>query len=68
MYDYFVVGDFEVCGKVSGCLIRCAGKDNEERANEVLAEVIANPPKNCLGNIRLEKEKSEDCWWNGKLD
>lgn len=68
MYDYFVVGDYEICGKIQSCLIRCAGKDDEERANKVLAEVIANPPKNCLGNIHLEKDKSEDCWWNGKLD
>jgi hypothetical protein len=68
MYDYFVVGDYEICGKVEGCLIRLAGNE-EARALTILEEVKNNPPKDCLGNIRLEKEKTEDCWWNqGGLD
>ena len=66
-YDYFVVGDYEVCGKIQGCLIYVCGTD-EEHAKKVLENTVANPPKECLGNIRLEKELSNDCWWNEKLN
>ena len=68
MYDYFVVGDFEINGKAHTCLIKMYG-GNEQLAVEGLAEVKRNPPEDCLGNIRLEKEKKENCWWNqGGLD
>ena len=65
--DYFIVGDFNICGKIKGCLIRlCA---NEEQAKTDLEHIKANPPSDCLGNIRIECDKKEDCWWNqGNLD
>ena len=65
--DYFIVGDFNVCGKVKSCLIRiCA---NEEQAKEKLEYFKANPPSECLGNIRIKSAKKENCWWNqGGLD
>ena len=66
-YDYFIVGDYEVCGKVSTCLIELAGTD-EATAKEKLEKVIANPPENCLGNICLKKEEKEKCWWNDKIN
>ena len=62
-YDYSVVGDYLICGKVCTCLIKLAGT-NEDSANKTLEEVKANPPKGCLGNIRLEKEEYNKCWWN----
>lgn len=67
MFDYFVVGDYNICGKVKQCLIRLAGS-TEERAKEILIEVQANPPQNCLGNIHIEREEKQKCWWNDKLD
>ena len=66
MYDYFIAGDFEVCGKVTSCLISLCY--SEERANELLPKYLENPPKDCLGNIRIEKEESKKAWWNGNLD
>ena len=66
-YDYFIVGDFEVCGKVIPCLIELAGT-TEEYANKKLEKVIANPPERCFGNIHIEKEEKENCWWNDKKD
>lgn len=66
-YDYFVVGDYEVCGKVRTCLIELAGT-TEEHAKETFEKVIANPPERCLGNIHIEKELKENCWWNDKKD
>ena len=66
-YDYFIVGDYEVCGKVRTCLITLAGTD-EEIAKEKLEKVIANPPENCLGNIHIEKEEKEKYWWNDKIN
>lgn len=65
--DYFIVGDYNICGKIQTCLIRlCA---NETQAQEQLKEVIANPPEKCLGNIHIESADSENCWWNqGSLD
>ena len=62
-FDYFVVGDYSICGKISSCLIQLAGT-NEEKALKVLDAIKLNPPSNCLGNIQLKKEKREDCWWN----
>ena len=62
-YDYFICGDYEINGQVECCLICTCGK-NEEHAKKVLEEQIANPPINCLGNIHIEKEESEKCWWN----
>lgn len=67
MFDYYVVGDYNICGRVMGCMICLAGSDEKE-AVAILEKTIANPPKNCIGNIRLEKDKKENCWWNGNLD
>ena len=64
--DYFIVGDFNICGNVQSCLIQLCV--NESRAHKDLEYVIANPPKDCLGNIRIESDDSENCWWNGNLD
>ena len=67
-FDYFICGDYEVCGKIVSCLIYTCGC-NEENAKEVLEKTIANPPERCLGNIHIEKEERENCWWNqGNLD
>ena len=67
-FDYFICGDYEVCGKVRTCLI-CTCGINEEHAKKVLEKTIANPPKGCLGNIHVEKEEVKKCWWNqGNLD
>lgn len=67
-YDYFICGDYEVNGKIEICLI-CTCGTNGEHAKKVLEEKIANPPSDCLGNIHIEKEESEKCWWNcGNLD
>lgn len=67
-FDYFICGDYEVNGEIHGCLICLAGSD-EEHAKKVLEKTMANPPKKCLGNIRIEKEEKENCWWNqGHLD
>lgn len=67
-FDYFICGDYEVCGKISSCMI-CICGGNEEHAKKVLEETKANPPKDCLGNIHIEKEESSACWWNqGNLD
>lgn len=67
-FDYFICGDYEVCGKIKSCLICLCGSD-EEHAKKVLADKIANPPKDCLGNIHIEKEEVSACWWNqGGLD
>ena len=65
--EYFIVGDFNVCGKIKSCLIRLCG--TEERAKKTLPEIIANPPEGCLGNIRIESDDWDNCWWNqGGLD
>lgn len=67
-YDYFICGDYNIYGKIEGCLICTCGAD-KEHAEEVLQKVLSNPPKDCLGNIRIEKEEADDCWWNqGRLD
>ena len=68
-FDYFVCGDFEVCGRIESCLISVISNGNKETAKKELAQIIANPPADCLGNIHLEKEEKEGCWWNmGGLD
>lgn len=64
--DYFIVGDFNICGNVQSCLIMLCV--NEKQAYKDLENVIANPPKDCLGNIHIESDDSENCWWNGNLD
>lgn len=67
-FDYFICGDYEVGGEIHTCLICLAGSD-EENAKKVLEKTMANPPKKCLGNIHIEKEEKENCWWNqGHLD
>ena len=67
-FSYFICGDYEVSGKISTCLI-CTCGCKEEHAKKVLEEIVANPPKDCLGNIHIEKEESSACWWNkGNLD
>ena len=67
-YEYVIGGDYEICGKVQAFLIELCGKNKEKAAKRFL-EIKANPPANCLGNIRIEAKISEDCWWNqGNLD
>lgn len=67
-FDYFICGNYEVCGKIHSCLIYTCGSD-ENHAQKVLAETIANPPERCIGNIHIEKEEVSACWWNkGNLD
>lgn len=65
--SYYIVGDFNICGKVKSCLITlCA---NKERAQMKLEQIKANPPADCLGNICIESNNSANCWWNqGWLD
>lgn len=67
MFDYYIVGDFNICGKVKSCLIFVAGR-TEEQAEAGLKRVLANPPKDCLGNIHIKKEETAKCWWNDKVD
>ena len=68
-FDYFICGDYEVCGNVRSCLICLGSRNDEAQANKKLQEVLANPPQDCLGNIHIEKEESNNCWWNqGNLD
>lgn len=67
-FDYFVVGDFDRDGEISTNLI-CLCSDKPELAEKTLQEQIKNPPKNCIGNIRIEKELKQSCWWNqGRID
>lgn len=72
MNEYIVVADYEIYGKVKTCLVCLAG--NEERAKEVLAEILAGNPRYSylLGkgvNPRLEEVEPKDQWWNqGGLD
>lgn len=67
-YEYYIVGDFKIFGRIEGCLIRVCGCDLDN-AQRVLDEVKANQPKDCLGNIRIEKDEINNCWWNqGNLD
>jgi hypothetical protein len=65
--DFFIVGDFNICGKIQSCLIvLCA---NEEQARQKLEEIKTNPPADCLGNIHIKSEAKQRCWWNqGNLD
>ena len=68
IYEYVIGGDYEICGKIHSCLIALCGTSKENAAKKFL-EIKANPPKDCLGNIRIEAKKSKDCWWNqGNLD
>lgn len=63
----YIVGDYNICNKIMSCLIiLCA---NEEQAKKDLEKIKANPPKDCLGNIHIESDNNENCWWNqGNLD
>lgn len=66
--EYFIVGDFYTMGKIESCLIRICGAD-EQHAEKVLPDVIANPPRGCLGNIKIASDEPENCWWRqGGLD
>lgn len=64
--NYFIVGDFNICGKVKSCLIKLCV--NETQAHKDLEYVTSNPSKDCLGNIHIESEDTETCWCNGNLD
>lgn len=72
MNEYIVVADYELYGKVKTCLVCVAGK--EERAKEVLAEILAGNPRysDLLGkgvNPRLEVVEPAEQWWHqGGLD
>ena len=60
--EYIVAGDFEVCGKIKTCLITSC--HSEKTARELVEKYKANPPDDCLGNVRLVIEESDKCWWN----
>ncbi len=61
-YEYIIVGD---TAEFEGCLVRLCGT-SYERALEVLEEVKRDGFKGFSehSNFRIEKVKSEDCWWN----
>ena len=64
---YFIVGDFYVVGKIKTCMICICG--TKERAEQDLSAIVANPPKTCLGNIKIASDEQQNCWWNqGGLD
>ena len=66
--EYIIVGDAEVLGKTSECLIYTCG--TKERAEEVLDKMLNNPDKNDLymlskhTNLRVKAVEEEKCWWN----
>lgn len=65
-FEYVIAGDTE---RHKDCLIRPVGEDLEH-AQEVLERMLNNPDSNDLKlmeghtNIRIEKTKKENCWWN----
>jgi hypothetical protein len=72
MNEYIIVADYDICGKTSTCMVCIGG--TEERAKEVLAEILAGNPRysDLLGkgvNPRLEGVEPADQWWHqGGLD
>lgn len=64
--NYYIVGDFKVCSQIKSCLIILTTVNTKEKD---LENVKNNPPKDCLGNIKIECENAKNCWWNeGNLD
>ena len=64
--SYYIVGDFVTVNKVESCLICLTTESTKEKD---LERIKNNPPKDCLGNIKIEYDNSENCWWNqGSLD
>lgn len=66
-FTYSVVGDYKIYDKIHSCLIYACGTDINH-ANNLLAKALVNPPADCLGNIRLEKEPISEAWYFGKVD
>ena len=66
MDEYIIVGDTE---RFTDCLVAVCGTDMH-RAEEVLHRFLTDPGDNDLKiieghfNLRIEKVKAEDCWWN----
>ena len=75
MYDYYIVATYDMGnGKRSDCLVCLAGHTAEsaEHSRQMVLDGIANGKKEyakIVGNVRIEYDKHEDCWWNqGGLD
>lgn len=68
--EYNIVGDTK---GYKGCLILTCGK-SEERANNVLRRMLANPSESDkvmlkgYTNLRVEKVDGGKCWWNEGCD
>lgn len=63
MTEYTIVGDFDICGSRTECLIAVAGEWNAE---EVLARVKADPGSykaQQAENIRIKVEEVRDPWY-----
>lgn len=66
MTDYIIVGDTKNYGT---CLIYVCGH-NKDTAEKVLHRMLTEPDDEdrrvmkTHTNIRVEEQKSEDCWWN----
>lgn len=75
MYDYYIMATYDMGnGRQSDCLVCLAGH-SEEQAEQAKARVLAEMQSgnkryaNIVGNVRIDKDKSEECWWNqGGLD
>jgi hypothetical protein len=67
-YTYEITGDYEVCGKISHCLVQLVCASTDEEANITYEKVLANPPKDCLGNIKIAKSKPDAWYKNSNLD
>ena len=68
--EYYIVGDK---GEHKDCLV-CLCGNNFDHAEEVLYRLTHEPTRSELKiidehtNLRIEEEKSEDCWWNYGCD
>lgn len=73
-FEYIIVGDYNINGKVRSCLVRPCDTDNFDKANMTLSRMKNNPNENDLAlirigkNLRLEKLPKKDCWWNDYTD
>lgn len=75
MFDYYIMATYDMGnGKQSDCLVCVAGQseENAERVKQTVLDGMANGKKEyakIVGNVRIERDKHENCWWNqGGLD
>ena len=67
-YEYMIVADYPEIGEAMVCPL--ANGTSEERANEILKQMVENPTENdkaLIGegkNLRVEKIDRRNCWWN----